>query len=217
MTAKVKTRRYDSPRRREQAASTRAAILDAARGLFERHGYAATSVAAIADEAGVAAKTVYLAFDTKSGILRALWHPLLRGDDSPTPVDARGWFLEVLREPDPERQLRMNAHNSRVVKERAGSLLRVIRDAAPADPDAGELWHRIETEFHANQRQVIDSLAEKGALKSELDRERATDVLWALNHPSTYLLLADVRGWKPDEYEKWLGDAFCAQLLERSP
>jgi hypothetical protein len=31
------------------------------------------------------------------------------------------------------------------------------------------------------------------------------------------LLLADVRGWKPDEYEKWLGDAFCAQLLERSP
>ena len=48
----------------------------------------------------------------------------------------------------------MNAHNSRVVKERAGSLLRVIRDAASADPDAGELWHRIETEFHANQREV---------------------------------------------------------------
>src|SRR5205823_9848488 len=147
MNPRVKPRRYDSTRRREQAASTRAVILDAARRLFEQQGYAATSVAAIAADAGVAVKTVYLAFETKSGILRAVWNLLLRGDDSPMPVGERGWFREVLCEPDPERQLRMNAHNSRVVKERAGSLLRVIRDAASADPDAGELWHRIETEF----------------------------------------------------------------------
>ena len=75
------TRRYDSPRRREQASATRSDILAAAQRLFERQGYAATTMAAIAAEAGVALKTVYVAFETKSGVLRALWHLLLRGDD----------------------------------------------------------------------------------------------------------------------------------------
>ncbi len=211
-----RSRRYDSPRRREQAASTRAAILEAARRLFERHGYAATSVAAIAAEAGVAVKTVYLAFETKNGILRALWHLLLRGDESPMPVRERGWFLEVLDEPDPERQLRLNARNSRVVKERAGPLMKVIRDAAPADADARALWDRIQTEFHATQREVVESVAGKAALKDGLEVDRAADIVWALNHPSTYWLLADVRGWTPSEYEQWLGDAFSSQLLARA-
>src|SRR3954449_8182157 len=128
-------RRYDSPRRREQAAATRRAILEAAQKLFEEQGYAATPMAAIAAEAGVALKTVYVAFETKSGVLRALWHLLLRGDEADVPVGDRTWYREVLEEPDPERALRLTAHNSRIVKERAGGLLRVIRSAAEADPD----------------------------------------------------------------------------------
>ena len=64
-------RRYESPRRRAQADATRRDIIAAAQRLFERQGYAATTMAAIAAEAGVALKTVYLAFETKSGVLRA--------------------------------------------------------------------------------------------------------------------------------------------------
>src|ERR671923_2115202 len=101
MPDRVKTRRYDSPRRREQAAATRRLILDAAQRLFERDGYAATTMAAIATEAGVALKTVYVAFETKSGVLRGLWHLLLRGDVEDLPVGQRDWYREVLDEPDP--------------------------------------------------------------------------------------------------------------------
>jgi len=86
---RVKTRRYESPRRREQAAATRRQILEAAQRLFEGQGYAATTMAAIAAEAGVALKTVYVAFETKSGLLRALWHLLLRGDEEDAPVADR--------------------------------------------------------------------------------------------------------------------------------
>src|SRR3954470_7147147 len=112
-------RRYDSPRRREQAAATRRAILEAAQKLFEQQGYAATPMAAIAAEAGVALKTVYVVFETKSGVLRALWHLRLRGDDADVPVGERQWFRAVVEEPDPERRLRLTARNSRAVKERA--------------------------------------------------------------------------------------------------
>jgi AcrR family transcriptional regulator len=139
MAERVKTRPYNSPRRREQAEATRRAILEAAQRLFEQQGYAVTTMAAIAAEAGVALKTVYVAFETKSGLLRALWHLLLRGDEDEAPVRERRWYREVLDEPDPERQLRMNAHNSRAVKTRAGALLGVIRSAAPSDPDIAAL------------------------------------------------------------------------------
>ena len=206
-------RRYDSRRRREQAASTKAEILVAAQRLFERDGYAATTVADIAAEAGVALKTVYLAFETKSGVLRAVWNALLRGDDDSVPVAEQAWYREVVEEPDPERQLRLNAHNSRLVKGRIGGVLEVIRAAAPSDAEIDALWNRIQTEFHANQAVIVQSLAEKGALRPGLDVQRAADVLWMLNHPSTWRLLVGERGWTAEQYEEWTGDVACEQLL----
>src|SRR5438093_6720261 len=112
MPEDVKRRRYESPRRRAQADATRRDIIAAAQKLFERQGFAATTMAAIASEAGVALKTVYLAFDSKSGVLRALWNLLLRGDDEDVPVAERAWYREVLEEPDPEKTLRLNARNA---------------------------------------------------------------------------------------------------------
>src|ERR687887_1975730 len=94
-------RRYESPRRREQAAATRLAILEAGERLFGERGYAGTSVAAIAAAAGVAFKTVYAAFGTKAEVLRALWNLRMRGDEEPVPLAQRTWFRELIAEPDP--------------------------------------------------------------------------------------------------------------------
>jgi AcrR family transcriptional regulator len=208
-------RAYHSPRRREQAAATRELILQAAQARFEEDGYAATSMAAVAAQAGVSLKTVYLAFETKPGLLRAVWHRLLRGDREDVPVGDQRWFREVLDAPDPIRQLQLNARNSRLVKLRTGAIMEVIRAAAPGDPEIGALWGRIQAEFHANQRSVVESVAAKGALDPRLDVETAADVLWALNHPSLYQLLVGDRGWTIDRYEDWLADSFCRELLGR--
>jgi AcrR family transcriptional regulator len=214
MVKRVKTRPYDSSRRRAQAAATRRDILAAAQRLFEQQGYPATTMAAIAAEAGVALKTVYLAFETKSGVLRALWNLLLRGDEGDTPVAERGWYREVLEEPDPQRQLRLNARNSRAAKTRIAGVLKVIRNAAPVDRDIEDLWQRIQTEFHANQRAIVERLAQRKALRRSLGVGRATDILWTLNHPDVWQLLVGERGWTPEEYEQWLCDTACSQLLE---
>src|SRR3954454_24229261 len=113
MTPPVKaTRKYDSTRRREQAAATRAQILEAAQRLFERDGYTATTMAAIAQEAGVALKTGYVAFTTKSGVLPALWHLLLRGDEDDAPVGDRACFRELLALQDPAQRIRQAASYS---------------------------------------------------------------------------------------------------------
>lgn len=214
MPRRVK-RRYDSSRRREQAAATRTHILEAAEGLFERDGYVGTSVAAVAAAAGVTARTVYVAFGSKAGLLRALWHLRLRGDAGEQPVGDRSWFLAVVEEPDPERALRLNVHNAKLVRRRIGQLLDVIRDAAVSDAEAAELWSRIQREFYGNQRTVVAALHRRGALRPGLGVKRATDLLWTLNHPDVYRLLTRERGWTPDQHERWLTDVLCTQLLGR--
>ena len=60
--------------RRTQAdrrAATREQIVRAGTHLFETKGYAQTSIRDISDEAGIAARTVYLHFDSKAAILLA--------------------------------------------------------------------------------------------------------------------------------------------------
>src|SRR5436190_1525741 len=101
------TRRYESPRRREQAAATRRVMLDAA---------------------------------------------------------------------DPARKLRLVAHNSRRVKERAGALMAVIRSAAASDADIAALWDRIQADFHDNQRAIVQTLHDAGALRRGLGVERGADL-----------------------------------------
>jgi AcrR family transcriptional regulator len=207
------TRRYNSPRRQEQAAATRRSILDAAQGLFETQGYGATTMDAIAAEAGVALKTVYVAFATKSGLLRALWDLLLKGDQDDAAVAERPWYRQVLDEPDPVRQLQLNAHTSRVVKLRIAGVLGVIRSAATADADSAALWKLIQSDFYDNQRTIVASLDGKGALRPGLDVAGAADILWTLNHPDVWLLLVGERGWSADRFERWLAETTCAQLL----
>ncbi|HTN80814.1 MAG TPA: TetR/AcrR family transcriptional regulator [Acidimicrobiales bacterium] len=212
-TVNPERRRYESPRRREQAAATRRQILGAAQRLFEAQGYAATTMASVAEEASVSLKTVYLAFDTKSGLVRTLWDTLLRGE-ADIAVAEQPWYVEVLDEPDPARQLRLNARNSTAVKQRVAGLLRVLRDGAPSDPDVAALWQLINDDFYANQREVVRSLHRKKALKHGLGVDHATDILWTLIHPDVWHLLVGARGWSPARYERWLADTTCAQLLD---
>ena len=127
MSERVKPRRsYHSPRRQQQAAATRQTILEAAERLFEQHGYPATTMEQVAAEAGVGLKTVYVAFTSKGGLLRALWDLRLKGDQDQAAVADRPWYREVLEEPDPGRQLRRNAHNACVVKQRIGGVLKAM-------------------------------------------------------------------------------------------
>ena len=215
--AQAPRRPYNSPRRQQQAAATRQAILEAAERLFLQDGYPATTMDAIAAEAGVSLKTAYLPFSTKSGLLRTLWHLLLRGGEGDAPVAERAWFREVLEEPDPEHQLRLAARNSRAVKERAGALMGVIRSAAPMDSDLDGLWSRIQTDFYDNQRSIVKSLHTKKALRPGLDVTRAADILWTLNHPDLWQLLVGQRGWTPEQWERWFADTTRWELLGERP
>jgi len=62
----------------QKKASVRDAILEGAFRLFSKHGYAATTLAAIAKSANVSPGNVYIYFDSKLEILYAIYDPWLR-------------------------------------------------------------------------------------------------------------------------------------------
>ena len=81
MSAVNPRRPYDSRSRQAQARQNQAAVRAAARHLFLAQGYAATTMASIAAEAGVSVETIYKAFGNKPGVLRALFEVVVGDDD----------------------------------------------------------------------------------------------------------------------------------------
>src|SRR4051794_30849260 len=86
--ASVKSRSYDSSRRRAQAERTRARVLDAAERMMLSHGYAASTLASIADAADVSVELIYKTFGGKAGLVREIQRRALLGA-GPVPAPER--------------------------------------------------------------------------------------------------------------------------------
>jgi len=207
------TRRYVSPLRQDAAARTRQAVLDAANDLFVAQGYTATTIDQIAGRAGVSKPTVFAAAGSKQAILKQLRDIALAGDDQPVPVAQRPWYREALAEPDPRRALRLYARNATAIHRRAAGVHEVLRAAAAADKDLHDLWRASEDERRGGAAIVVGALLQKGPLKTGLDRAAAIDIVWILTASDIFWRLVRTRRWTGAQYQNWLGDTLCAQLL----
>src|SRR5215207_3350148 len=123
--ASAAQRVYQSPLREEQARETRRRVLGAAEQMFLDQGYG-TSVAAIAQRAGVSAQTVYNAFGTKAALAKRLYDVRSAGDDEPVPMAERPVFQQLAQETDPQQVLRLYAGVGRQIAERVWGLYAVL-------------------------------------------------------------------------------------------
>ncbi len=206
-------------RRARKAFATRHRLLDAAETLFVREGYAATTIAAIAEEADLAAQTVYAIFGNKRAILNELLAVRVLGDDdhvperSPVRVQGREEWKTIERQADPKRQLALLAGFATQIGKRIAGLYQVLAGAAGSDPEIAELYRNQQQARYIDQKRIARSLARKGALRPGLSETRATDIMWAIANPNTHHALIGERGWSPAEYEQWLGQALICALL----
>jgi len=206
-------RRYDSSRRRAQAAQTRLDIATAARGVFEEQGYTAAGIAKIAEAAGVVVETVYRAFGSKSGLFKAVIEAAVAGGAAraAVPVEERPAIRAIIDEPDPRRQLELYAATQPGIHARVGPLLRVLQQAASSDAELADLWRRLETERLEGMSNLPRLLAQRSALRSGLSVEEARDILWTVNSQAVYDLLVEERRWSAKRYRDWI--AFTLQRL----
>src|SRR3712207_5420526 len=133
MASPVKPRPYDSSNRARQARETRRRIVEAAALLFVQEGYSATSIRAIAEEAGVAVPTVYASLRSKANILRAVVELTVRGDDQAAPLASRAGWRTMEGQEDPREQLAMFASLHRQICDREAAVFAQLEAAAGID------------------------------------------------------------------------------------
>jgi AcrR family transcriptional regulator len=195
-------RSYSSAKREAQARATRRSILDAAHELFAAGGYAATTIQAIAERAGVAVQTVYAVFGNKRELLRQLIESAITGDDEAVPITERPEAQAVAAEPDPRRRAELDATMSRSITERVAPVLRVAAEAAASDPELAAMMEAVKA---ARRKEMVaaagmiagpDGPGKKG--------EEAAATLYVLYSPQVADMLMGDYGWSAQRYERWL-------------
>ncbi|MFJ1460841.1 TetR/AcrR family transcriptional regulator [Nocardia wallacei] len=199
-------RRYDSLRRQEQAHRTRADIAEAARLLFVRQGWAATTVRDVAREAGVSAPTVYAAYTNKSGLV---WALVEAADLS---ADMSRMLAGLEGSADPREQLAAMAGYDRRLFERSGDLIGLIREAGRTEPELAEVYRQARRLADATRVEVFSSWP-AATLRPDLDIPAAVDIFAALCNIDVYNTLTGERGWSPDRIERWWADTLARELL----
>jgi AcrR family transcriptional regulator len=204
-------RRYDATTRRQAAARTRAAILDAARQLFTERGYAATPMTAIAERAGVALDTVYAAAGRKPELARLLIETAISGTDQAVPAEQRDYVQQIRAAADARTKIAIYAAAITAIAPRMAAMLAIVQQAAPDEPELAVLWAQIAERRAANMRLFVSDLAAVAPLR--LDPDGAADIVWATNATELYQLLVGQRGWSPQQYEHFLADSWQRLLL----
>jgi AcrR family transcriptional regulator len=198
-------RRYESPRRAEQARQTRAEVTSAAQRLFLHSGFAATTIAVIAAEARVSAETIYKAFGGKPGLVRAICEQALAGE-GPVPAETRSDDLQT-SEPDPRKIIQGWGRLSAEVAPRVSPILLLLRAAACTDPEMASLREEIEASRLARMTRNARTLADGGHLRAGITAEKAGEILWTYSSPELYELLVVNRRWPPEEYGTFIAEA----------
>lgn len=191
--------------RDERAQVTRRRIADAARRLFARLGYAATTISGIASEAGVAVQTVYAVYGSKAGILDVL------REDAMNQPEAEALLAEAMGASPPARSVELFARSIRRRWELSGDVVVILRDAGTADPEVRAGVAATLERRRGGIRALVGTF--EGALRPGMDVSQAAAIVDALTLPEVYAELVDVQGWAPDAFEDWLASALSRELL----
>jgi len=195
--------------RAERAGVTRRRIADAARVLFARDGYGATTLRGIADEAGVSVQTVYAVYRSKPGVLEALRELAVNQPE------ADALIRQAMQEPAPKRRMALFAHSIRERWERAGDIVAIHRDAATTDRSVKAGVDDAEQ----HRRRGIAALAQSlsADLRSGLGLTEAAAILDTMTLPALYFEMTEVHGWSPDAYQTWLTALLVREILATAP
>lgn len=209
-------RSYRSPARAAQARETRRRIRAAGERLFLRDGYMGTSLKAIATEAGVAERTLYLAFATKAALLNEIIRVTVRGHDREETLAAGADLQWVLGAP-PGQLLARFAQVNTALLARTARILSIGEAAATADPALAQFRDRGHSATRSDLRDVVVALQQRGELGAHLTLEQAADAMFAIAaNEALYLRLSRECGWSDADFTR-LMERLLTNLLTSAP
>jgi len=207
------SRGYRSPRREIQARRTRARIIAAAAQRFLAHGYAGTTMRAVARDAGVALPTVELAFRTKARLLKAVIDVAIAGDDEQVAMLDRQWAKQAESIAGPPNFVAAFARVLAGSAERAAGLAATALEAARADEDIATVAAQLMSQREVMASWLVDGIMHRSALREGTDRAVAVDTVWTLMDPVVFCRLTGDRHWTTAHFERWFTDSVTRLVL----
>jgi AcrR family transcriptional regulator len=204
-------RAYRSQLRDEQAAATRARILDAAGELFGTHGYAGTTMGAIARSAGVSPETVQ-ANGPKAQLLLAALERAAAGEEGQEGFVDRPMGQEIAAEPDPDRMIERLVELLAWSHARVWALWRALGAAASSDPVVRAAYDALIGRMHADWRKTVSLLVDRGLVAKDRNREQLAMTLWLSCLPDVYQRLVIEAGWSEAGFKRWLIERLRREL-----
>ena len=185
-------------------------VLDAALGLFVEHGFAGVSMEMIAEAAGVTRPVVYDCYANKTELFRAL---IEREEQR-----LLGHLFDALpRQPDfddPDRLLTDGFSAFLSAAERAPDSWRVVfLSEHGTDPEVARRVDRAREQVTDRITQLsVFTLSHAGAPDARRMAPLVAHLLVGQAEASVRFMLADPRGWTPEELGAFLGRANAAVL-----
>jgi AcrR family transcriptional regulator len=208
---KTSRRKYHSPLRADQAEQTRHRILESAFRLFAESGYAGTTIAAVAEDAGVSPETIYLSLGGKRGLLEGAIEMAITGAENQATHD-HAWWTTVAELPGARERLERMVEYSCTILARTRPIHAVIRGAADKEAFAAVLGRRLlHDRLTAQTERVRRYLGDD--LRAGLSVDEAGQRYCVLASPELYHLLTVELGWTADQHEGWLTDLLKTELL----
>ncbi|TDP97357.1 TetR family transcriptional regulator [Labedaea rhizosphaerae] len=204
-------RTYDSSRRRAQARQNQQRILAAATRLFAERGYGRTTLADVADAAGVAVETIYATFKNKPTLLHRAWDVAVGGDEQDVPLLERPELRALFAEPDLIRRLAGFAAVNTAIMRRTAELHLAVRGAASTDEAAATLLAEIDDQRLAAM--TVHARAAKATGQLAVSEQDCRDILWSTTDGTLWYRLVRQRGWTDERYAGWLSQLWAAQLV----
>lgn len=204
------TTRTRPDRRQAMAEQTRRDILQTARQLFTRQGYAATSVTDIAREASVAVQTIYARLGSKRGMLMALI-------DLIDEEAGAGALVAVIRAAStPEQALAAEIRLTRAFQERCGDIIGALFAAAAVEPDLAAAVAEAHRRHREGTRLAVARIAELDGLRGDLAPDRAAALIAIATTHEAWRELRAAYGLSWDHAEALLYDMLGRAVLTLS-
>ena len=209
MAGTVKRRAYRSQLRADQALQTRRKVLESALELFVARGYARTTVAAVAEDAGVSPETIYVTLGGKRGLLEGVMD--ITGPHGSVADDDQWWQMVAQLPSASERLDKMVEYSCRILA-RTRPIHSIIRGAADKEAFAAALGRRLLQErLHNQTERIRHYLGEH--LRPGLSVAEAGERYCALASPELYHLITVEFAWTADQHQEWLTHLLHTELF----
>jgi AcrR family transcriptional regulator len=183
-------------------------VIAVAEKILVDRGFADMTFEAVARESAVAVPTIYSYFKSKVALVAAVLEHACFGEKY------REALQITLDASDPRDRLRNASKIAASVYEPNERLFKMLSAGDALAPEIAEFNKELEQHRYEAQNLVIQQLADQNYLRTDLDVEKARDIMWMFTGRDIYHMLVKQRGWSVQAYQSWLADTLTASLVK---